>query len=195
VHRTTCRPTCVPRPASFHESRNPRCEGSKNHVEWSSARRCNSPDDPFVVGGTITNHGATVNWEIDSDGLKSEDHSTLKFGDQRDKVRAALGPFRTVKGPYGPETDQFVSEGVQVTYDSDSRAHEIMVGAPDQACFRGVDLLGRPIDEVLVDLRARGVKAFRDADGAVLPDDGMSLYAVGDRAEAVTVGYPAVSKT
>ena len=135
-----------------------------------------------------------VNWEIDGDGLKSKDVMLVRVGDPRDKVRHGLGPVRTVKGPYGPAIDQFVEQGVQITYDDDSRAREIMVAIPDQARFLGVDLLDRPIDEVLADLSPRGVTSVRDADGAILPEAGISLFAVRDRVEAVTVGYPPPSK-
>lgn len=132
-------------------------------------------------------------WEVASDGLSSEDARRVTVGDPRSKVRHEFGQVRTVKGPYGPEIDQFVDRGIQVTYDDDSNAREIMVSVPDQARFLGVDLLDRPIDTVLADLGPLGVKTIRDVDGAILPEAGISLFTDGNRVEAVTIGYPPVS--
>ena len=131
-----------------------------------------------------------MNWEIDTDGI-----GLVKVGNHRDVVRAALGSFRTVKGPYDPGRDQFVAQGVQVVYDNESRALEIMVDTPAQARLGGVELLGRPLSEVLIDLASQGMKTIPDVDGAVLPDLGISLYSVSERVESVTVGYPALPKT
>jgi len=69
-----------------------------------------------------------------------------------------------------------------------------MVDIPNQARLRGVDLLGRPVDDVLNDLNVIGVKILRDTDGAILPEEGISLYVVGANVESVTVGYPPIAK-
>lgn len=134
--------------------------------------------------------GGAVSWEIDTDGV-----GPIRVGNRRDVVRSALGAFRTVKGPYDPERDQFVDQGMQVVYDDESRAQEIMVDLPAQARLRSVELLGRALNEVLADLAAQSIRAVRDADGATLPDLGISLYSVNETVESVTVGYPARSKT
>ena len=136
--------------------------------------------------------GLILHWDIAADGVSSKAVNPVRVGDARESVREVLGTFRTVKGPYGPEVDQFVGHGVQVTYDGESRALEIVLTVPDQARFLGVELLGRPIEAVLTDLRACGLEAVRDVDGALLPTVGVSLYAVEDRVESVTVGYPPV---
>ena len=128
-------------------------------------------------------------WEIDGDGLEA-----VKLGDPRDDVRSVLGNFRSLKGPYDPARDLFVSQGVQVVYDNESRAREIMVDVPAQARLRGVDLLGRSLDDVLADLAAHIGAAISDAYGAVLPQMGISLYAVEGQVESVTIGYPPLSK-
>ena len=131
-----------------------------------------------------------MNWEIDADGI-----GPVRVGDRRDVVRSALGTFRTVKGPYDPVRDQFVDRGVQVVYDDESRAQEIMVDLPAQARLGGVELLGRALNEVLADLAAHNITAIPDADGAILPRLGISFYSPNGTVESVTVGYPARSKT
>ncbi len=101
----------------------------------------------------------------------------LRLGDLRQDVRARLGEWRTFKRtPSAPETDQFISLGIMVTFDADDRATLIEVGEPGAPTLAGVGLIGRLLDEVAQDLEKAGFTVSRGSFGALIQAWGVGLY-------------------
>jgi hypothetical protein len=123
-------------------------------------------------------------WVIDgSTGLEQ-----LRLGENRSDVRARLGNFRVFRRtPDAPETDYFVACGIQVTYDDKGRVKFIEVMAPADPVLRGSRLLARATEDVVADLRVRGVESLEDRDGAYLPQWRVGLFAVGGIVEGVSI--------
>jgi len=105
-------------------------------------------------------------WVIDG----STGFEQLRIGDDRSAVRARFGDFQVFRRtPEAPETDHFVASGIQVTYDDEGRVEFIEVMTPADPSLRGSCLLGRPTEDVIADLRVRGVECVEERDGAYLP--------------------------
>jgi hypothetical protein len=123
-------------------------------------------------------------WVID--GLTGFEQ--LRLGEDRSAVRARFGDFRVFRRtPEAPATDYFIASGIQVTYDGNGRVEFIEVMAPADPVLRGSRLLGRPAEDVIADLRVRGVECHEDRDGAYLPDWRVGLFAIAGIVEGVSI--------
>ena len=112
----------------------------------------------------------------------------LRLGEDRSAVRARFGDFSVFRRtPEAPETDYFVASGVQVTYDDEGRVEFIEVMAPADPVLRGSRLLARATEDVVAELRLRGVECVEDRDGAFLPAWRVGLFAIGGIVEGVSI--------
>jgi hypothetical protein len=123
-------------------------------------------------------------WVIDD----STGFEQLRIGEDRAAVRARFGEFRIFqRTPEAPETDYFTASGLQVTYDDEGRVEFIEVMTPADPLLRGCRLLERPTEDVVADLRVRGVECVQDHDGAYLPGWRVGLFAIGGIVEGVSI--------
>lgn len=126
-----------------------------------------------------------MTWEL----IANLGSTELRLGDPKAAVRERFGEARTFRRtPDAPETDQFVEPGLLVTYDNDERVTFIEFTPPASPTIEGVTMIGRSLRDVLVDLRERNLLVEEDADGAVVPDWSVGLYAPSERVEGVSVG-------
>jgi hypothetical protein len=62
--------------------------------------------------------------------------------------------------------------------------------APADHVLHGSRVLGRPTEDLIADLRARGVECVEDRDGAYLPDWRVGLFAPEGIVEGVSINDP-----
>jgi hypothetical protein len=123
-------------------------------------------------------------WVIDG----STGFEQLRLREDRAAVRARFGEFQVFRRtPEAPATDYFVASGIQVTYDDEGRVEFIEVMTPADPSLRGCRLLGRPTEDVVADLRVRGVECVEARDGAYLPGWRVGLFASDGIVEGVSI--------
>jgi hypothetical protein len=128
--------------------------------------------------------GADMDWEL----LPGVGLAWARLGESRTAIRHRLGESRTFRRtPTASETDQFPETGVLVTYTGDVVSLTELT-APAAPTVLGVGLLGRRLEEVLNDLRASGINVVPDADGAIVQEWSLGLYAPTGMVEGVSVG-------
>jgi hypothetical protein len=114
----------------------------------------------------------------------------LEFGMTRDSVRRLLKekPRVIVKHAGYPPIEQFPESGLQAHYDGQDQLEMVEFYPEVSTSFRGVELLGRSLDDVRRDLERVGLSGIDDGLGDLTYDDfGFGLYAEGDDVTSVGV--------
>lgn len=90
-----------------------------------------------------------------------------EFGMTRDSVRQQLKeePRVIVKHPGYPPIEQYPESGLQAHYDSLDRMELVEFYPEASVSFRGVELLGRSLDDVRRDLEGIGLTGVDDSLG------------------------------
>jgi len=78
---------------------------------------------------------------------------------------------------------------IHLHFSDDDRVREIEAGGDADVVLSGVQVLRRPLSEVLSDLGNAGI-ALPDLDGAEAPSLGVGLYAPDEEVEGVIVYRP-----
>jgi len=96
--------------------------------------------------------------------------NVVSLGDTRDKVREALGEFRTFRRTaQSEEGDHFVESGAMATYSSDGALTLLELHEPATVELEGVQLLGEELDDVKKSLDDKGLQLAPDESGAMIP--------------------------
>ena len=128
--------------------------------------------------------------------LDSQSTNIVRLGDDRTRVREALGHYRTFspgRGVY--DTDQFLESGTMVTY-ADDRVIMLELVEPSSVSLRGVQLLGETLDalepqlaQVGVHLEPYELAAYgSEVVVAAIPEYEVRLYVPYDFVEGVQLG-------
>lgn len=101
----------------------------------------------------------------------------VRFGDSRKGIRERLGSFSSFRRSSGESLiDHYSSIGLMLHFDEADRLDFIVATAASGFSFSGVQLLARPLGEILADLRSRSVDFSLDGSGCVLDAYGIELY-------------------
>ncbi len=127
-----------------------------------------------------------IDWELSARGLP-----WIRIGDAQVDVRATNDGYITFNRAKGERTtDHLVDRGILVTYGSDGRVEFLECVRPARPHVNGFELLGRPIEDVRLDLNAHGLKLAEDSKvlGGVVHELGLRIYAPAGVIESVAVG-------
>ena len=125
------------------------------------------------------------NWEL----LDSRGFEHLKLGDDRASIRARFGLYRTVRRWGTTETDQFLDLGFIVQYTTDDLASFIELSGPVLPTLKGIPLIGRPVAEVVEELRMGGMSiSVVDEERLRINEWEVGIYAPDGIVEAMSVG-------
>ena len=113
----------------------------------------------------------------------------IEFGQLRNEVRSKLDSDYQVfkKTPGENDTDAYDSLGIHVYFDDDDQVEFVEAFSPAELEYEGIALIGRNVDEVVADLRARGYEAEKDDVGYNYDELGFGLTVNGDVIEGVGV--------
>ena len=114
----------------------------------------------------------------------------VPLGAGREDVLKKLGEpdaiFRRV--PTGPPVHDFQEQGAQVTFDDKDRVKFVETYPPADPTIEGIQLLGRPEDDVLRELRDAGIEMEQYDSGVRLPEWRAALFVDGSTVQAVSAG-------
>jgi hypothetical protein len=114
----------------------------------------------------------------------------LAFGTARADARAVLGSAGEVfrRAPHElTASESYPGAGLVLGFDLEDRLRTVEMTARAEPVLRGVRLLGRPLDDVLAELRSVGVAPEKGPAGWAVPElglvlgDGSVLASVSDR--------------
>ncbi|WP_326688268.1 hypothetical protein OIE63_14640 [Streptomyces sp. NBC_01795] len=107
---------------------------------------------------------------------------TVRLGEDRHALRAGLGATLASRPAYGGAAQDWYHEhGLILTFDAADRLTTLAVsyaGRTGTATLEGVQLLGRPYEEVVADLTGAGVRVVPGELSARLPDHGVTLHLI-----------------
>lgn len=152
-------------------------------LEWTSlvgfrASTTGNPQHDRLPEGSAVSLDITMNLSIGAVGI----------GTHRSEARSLLGKAVTFRRTSrAPETDHFEAVGVLLTY-QDDRVAFIEIVRPASPAILGIELLGVDLPRALRELQRADVVSYEDADGAVLPDWHVGLYAPAGAIEGVSIG-------
>lgn len=116
----------------------------------------------------------------------------VQLGQDRFALRATLGPaMQSVPGHGGASEDWYHEHGLVLTFDAEDRLTTLAVsyvGREGRAWLSGVQLLGRPYEDVVGDLQEQGIRVEPGELAARLPDHGFTLLLRGYGNPAMPVG-------
>ena len=123
----------------------------------------------------------------------------LQFGmDRRDvQDRLAVESTRFRKSPFAEtDSEDYLSIGLILFYDANDALEFIEAFHPCEPHFRGIQFIGRPVQEVRDELRSKGIEV-EDLDGNLdMPTVGIGLYPMEGTVDGICVyraGYYEVS--
>jgi hypothetical protein len=110
--------------------------------------------------------------------LPYEGIDSARLGMTRAEVRLAIGgDVRQYKKGGSTEADQFLGKSIHAYYTDDDRCEAFEIYAPANVDFHGLQLLGRPFEDVLRALRALDRDIETDFSGACSVKLGVAVYA------------------
>ena len=101
----------------------------------------------------------------------------LLFGTPRTEIRAiALRGTNFRTPPSDPENDMYEGEGLILGYDDKDELEFVEVVMPSTCHFSGISLIGRPLTDVIQDMRQRGYISHIEDDSHKFDELGIILF-------------------
>lgn len=126
---------------------------------------------------------------MDMEIVPFESIGELRFGESRDTVRRRLGGgYHSFNKDVGEnETDAYDDLGLHLYFGHGDRLEFVEAFFPASPSLGGIELLGRPMDDVASDLFARGHKPFPDDVGFQFESAGVGLIGREGVVEGVAI--------
>jgi hypothetical protein len=101
----------------------------------------------------------------------------VRTGLARQELRELLGAGMASVPDVGPAAqDNFFAGGIVVGYDQSDHATRVVITGPARVTYQGMELLGRPLGEIVAAARERGLPVRPEEAALRFPEAGFSVW-------------------